>query len=323
MRFERGADHSKNIVIHHADVSGNYRLEIVGMGSDTMDLKIQAPDFGGNLVNKNTYLAVPITPSTKSQLDISTTGENALDIDSNGDGVYEEQRPPDVSQPTTVDFTPPARMTDLAVTGVSSGTAVLSWTSTGDDGNQGNAAKFELRYATSPITEENWDYAMPAGQVPDPQAPGTLQSATVHGLNAGTSYYFAIRARDDAWQQSPLSNVVAATTQIPSLAWARQRIYWAGWEDYQNRQLSIDYKLSNIGTGLAVGSAIAASICNPDTVYVTTPLPLTVGDLYPGSYNAVALKYFVPATVGSFTTTTYANCADDAGRLYWYPGPLP
>jgi hypothetical protein len=37
----------------------------------------------------------------------------------------------------------------------------------------------------------------------------------------------------------------------------------------------------------------------------------------------VTLKYYVPAGTGSFTTTTYASCRDDAGREYWFPGPLP
>jgi hypothetical protein len=54
-----------------------------------------------------------------------------------------------------------------------------------------------------------------------------------------------------------------------------QRIYWASWADYQNRQLSIDYSLGNNGTGMALQPTIQTSICTPDTVYTVTPLPLT------------------------------------------------
>ena len=117
------------------------------------------------------------------------------------------------------------------------------------------------------------------------------------------------------------TRVSAAT--IPQLSWTMKKIYWASWDDYQNRQLSIDYNLGNNGTGTAISPTIAASICSPTSVNVTTPLPMTVADLSPNASVPVTLKYYVPASVGSFTVTTYANCQDDAGRTYWFPGALP
>ena len=68
---------------------------------------------------------MPVATALKSQLQIDTSGDKALLIDRNGDGVYEEQRPPDVCLVQAVDFTAPARINDLAVTNVSSGTATL------------------------------------------------------------------------------------------------------------------------------------------------------------------------------------------------------
>jgi hypothetical protein len=47
----------------------------------------------------------------------------------------------------------------LAVTNASSGTATLTFTSPGDDGNAGAAQYCDLRYSASPITEENWKVA--------------------------------------------------------------------------------------------------------------------------------------------------------------------
>jgi len=70
-------------------------------------------------------------------------------------------------------------------------------------------------------------------------------------------------------------------------------------------------------------STIQASLCVPDTVYTVTSLPLVAGDIQPGANSIVTIKYYISANVGSFTTTTYASCLDDAGREYRFPGPLP
>jgi len=113
------------------------------------------------------------------------------------------------------------------------------------------------------------------------------------------------------------------TTTIPSLNWTKLRVYWASWADYQNRQLSIDYRMGNAGTGIAIASTVQASLCTPSTVFTVTALPLLVGDIQPGTNRTVTLKYFVPTNVGSFMTTTYATCSDDVGRTYWFPGPIP
>ncbi|MBE0428692.1 MAG: hypothetical protein IBX61_02335 [Thermoleophilia bacterium] len=69
--------------------------------------------------------------------------------------------------------------------------------------------------------------------------------------------------------------------------------------------------------------AVQASFCMPDTVYTVSVLPLLVGDMEPGANSDVTLKYYVPPNVGGFNATTYATCSDDAGREYWFPGPLP
>lgn len=148
-------------------------------------------------------------------------------------------------------------------------------------------------------------------------------TATATALNAGATYFFALKSEDEALLSSGLSNQATATTTIPQLSWSMKKIYWASWDDYQNRQLSIDYDLGNTGTATAISPTIAASICNPTSVYATTPLPLALADLNPVALIPMTLKYFVPTSVGSFTTTTYAHCQDDVGRTYWFPGPLP
>ena len=87
-------------------------------------------------------------------------------------------------------------------------TLMLVWTAPGDDGNVGTAASYEVRMSSSPITAGNWASASLVSGVPSPLTAGTRQSFVVRGLTRGTTYYFAIKATDDANNVAPISNVV-------------------------------------------------------------------------------------------------------------------
>jgi len=93
-----------------------------------------------------------------------------------------------------------------------SNSVTLSWTTPGDDSLTGTASQFDLRYSTTPITAANFLNALRWASMPAPSAPGTHQSVTVTGLNAATTYYFAIKTADDVPNWSLISNVVSKTT---------------------------------------------------------------------------------------------------------------
>lgn len=84
----------------------------------------------------------------------------------------------------------------------------LRWTAVGDDSLAGLAAAYELRMSDSPITPSNWSTATVLSGLPVPLASGTPQQVTVHGLTAGSTYYFALRVRDESGNWSGVSNVV-------------------------------------------------------------------------------------------------------------------
>jgi hypothetical protein len=310
-------------MVHGGDASAGYKVVLEGTGEGTFDLTVGSPNRSSNTSDTVDFVDVPVTSATRVELAMAPGTDYALQIDNEGDGLLDEQRLPDSVTRYDIDLTPPSNVTDLAVTDVSSGTATLSFTAPGDDAGAGTAQYYDIRYATVPITKENWKEAEPVETIPLPQPAGSTETLTVTGLEAGTTYYFALKAKDEVLQTSTLSNVAQATTTKPSLTWARQRVYWSSWADYSNRHLSIEYRMSNVGTGTAIDPTVQASLCIPASVYIATQLPLGVAsNLSPGASTSVTLKYFVPTTVYSFTTTTYANCKDDAGRLYWFPVPM-
>ncbi|MHB8793409.1 MAG: fibronectin type III domain-containing protein [Thermoleophilia bacterium] len=315
--------HRKTIMVHGGDASADYKVVLEGTGEGTFDLTIGSPDRSSNTSETVDYVDVPVTSATRVEMTPALSTDYALQIDREGDGLVDEQRLPNSVIRYDIDLTAPSNVTDLAVTDVSSGTAMLSFTAPGDDAGAGTAQYYDVRYATVPITEENWKEAEPVETIPLPHPAGSTESLTFAGLEAGTTYYFALKAKDEVLQTSGLSNVAQATTSKPSLTWARQRVYWANWADYSNRHLSIEYRMSNVGTGTAIDPTVQASFCTPASVYIVTQLPLgVVSNLSPGASASVTLKYFVPTTVYNFTTSTYANSIDDVGRLYWFPAPM-
>ncbi|MBU4338502.1 hypothetical protein KKD57_02990, partial [Patescibacteria group bacterium] len=112
----------------------------------------------------------------------------------------------------TIDTIAPASITNLAVSSVMPDSAILIWTATGDDAKIGAAFSYDLRYSTSSINAANWPSAIQINNEPAPEVAGTNQTITITGLNSGTTYYFAIKASDEAANVSAMSNVPSAIT---------------------------------------------------------------------------------------------------------------
>ena len=62
----------------------------------------------------------------------------------------------------------PAAVSDLSVSGATGTGASASWTATGDDGNTGTAASYDLRISEAPIDEDNFSSPRPCRASPPP-----------------------------------------------------------------------------------------------------------------------------------------------------------
>jgi hypothetical protein len=111
---------------------------------------------------------------------------------------------------TQVDFTPPAVIDDLRASGVDSSTILLHWTAPGDDGVQGRASTYEVRFTRT--NGERWDRMQPVAGVPAPAPAGSRDSVFVGGLASLTTHHFRIRTGDEVPNWSEPSDQVSATT---------------------------------------------------------------------------------------------------------------
>jgi len=117
-----------------------------------------------------------------------------------------------VSSATLVDTFPPGPVADLAAGFATMVGVDLTWTAPGDDGGEGQASEYDLRYALTPITEENWDEALRVEGVPAPRSAGSPESFTVGDLEPGETYSLALKAIDRAGNGAVLSTVVNRRT---------------------------------------------------------------------------------------------------------------
>jgi len=113
---------------------------------------------------------------------------------------------------SVADQEPPGRVTDLRAGLVTMRSVVLTWTAPGDDGAVGRALAYDLRYSEDPITDETWESALPALDLPAPAASGAAEEHVIGDLESGRTYYFAVKAIDAAGNIAELSNVLERVT---------------------------------------------------------------------------------------------------------------
>jgi hypothetical protein len=114
------------------------------------------------------------------------------------------------------DLLVPGNVTDFTASqGTANGSIELSWTAPADDAGEdasGAVASYWVKYSTAPFT--SWsDGTLVGAGMPIPTTPGTTQTMTVVGLQPGTQYYFAIRARDEHSNFSADHATASATTK--------------------------------------------------------------------------------------------------------------
>lgn len=115
------------------------------------------------------------------------------------------------NQATTPDTTPPADIANFSASNITQTSAKLNWTASGDDGQTGIAAGYDIRYSTSPITGASWASAAQVSGEPNPSLSGSEDYVSV-GLAPSTTYYFAVKTFDEAGNISGLSNIISFIT---------------------------------------------------------------------------------------------------------------
>jgi hypothetical protein len=115
------------------------------------------------------------------------------------------------------DTTAPAAAADLSAFTLSDTQIRLTWTAPGDDGATGTATAYDLRRSSSAITSDAlFTAATAVTGLSAPQGAGSSEQFVVTGLSPSTTYYFALKTRDEVPNWAALSNSPSAITQTSS-----------------------------------------------------------------------------------------------------------
>jgi hypothetical protein len=118
--------------------------------------------------------------------------------------------------PTTIidpiDTIPPAAISNLQARNPGVYSINLIWTAPGDDGLEGTAESYDIRYSVEQITDLSWDDALQYEGEPSPKIAGMPEAVTISGLDEISTYFFAVKTTDEAGNTSGLSNSASQTT---------------------------------------------------------------------------------------------------------------
>lgn len=91
---------------------------------------------------------------------------------------------------------------------------VLRWTAPGDDGFDGRATRYDIRYSTRPLTAATFNSAKAAPAMPAPKPAGSMEACILGGLASDSIYYIAMKTVDEAGNWSAMSNVVVYRAKV-------------------------------------------------------------------------------------------------------------
>ncbi len=198
----------------------------------------------------------------------------------------------------------------------STDTVTLTWTAPGDDGNTGQATRYDIRYANQLITEANWSSATVVANPPTPKTAGQSETFVVSGLQPDTTYYFALKTYDEVNNPSALSNIATKRTAAASLLTCYESWQCSGWSTCSNNRQTRTCTDAN-ACGTTVNRPLLTYDCSTGT---TPPADPTVTLRYPIA-SGTSFYAFATTTRGGFPVSS-GNVADsDDAEIVVGTGP--
>jgi Tol biopolymer transport system component/predicted Fe-S protein YdhL (DUF1289 family) len=227
-----------------------------------------------------------------------------------------------VASTEVIDIVSPSAITNLLAGSAGETSVNLTWTAPGNDGADGTAAAYDMRYSLDALNAENWENATAADGLPAPRPSGAPEAFVLDGLQGSRTYYIGIRSRDEGSNWSAISNIVTAapgTNPLVRLTYSTVRPYGADYPAWSPDGRTIafsayweprqDYLRAQIYTMPAAGGepvqmtqiddGAYAPAWSPDgtkfafialrEVYPNTLQELSVMTTSPGSQHAVLL----------------------------------
>ncbi|OGS47403.1 MAG: hypothetical protein A2539_07560, partial [Elusimicrobia bacterium RIFOXYD2_FULL_34_15] len=180
----------------------------------------------------------------------------------------------------------PNQITTLSAVTITSTTIVLNWIAPGDDNEIGTATTYDIRYTTQTtgITANSWASAMEVTGEPILQVSGCTETFTLTGLTENTIYYIAIKAVDDAENNSELSYILTQRTNPIPQSGIPNSVSLLAATQLNNNSIQLNWQISTSSDVasyriyIATGD-IAMDYTSPSYVVVSTQTQIAITGL--------------------------------------------
>ena len=190
----------------------------------------------------------------------------------------------------------PSQVTDLqAMPGANPGEIILTWTAPGEDGDYVKAASYTVRYALSSFTESEFDSKTLLVQNWWPQDRYKRETKIITGLTPGVTYYFALKATNDTYDTSKMSNIASAWAQRVSTTPSYVKV--CGYIKNKYDQPVAGTEVELISSTVSLQRAIADN--NGYYEFILYP-----ASIYVGSFNLKCSSSVYETTIDTVTITS-------------------
>jgi hypothetical protein len=219
---------------HHFTTYEPAKFQFIRLETDTLNLDSLTSSVYGNTIEVKYLGFIPeVSPDTCSSSLLNTyklytliftpqySGNKSSDVELNGSSSFFIFSSCDSVQGRIYSYAqlveddlPPSKVIDLSIGYEGSDHVSLSWTAPGNDGNQGTAFRYDIRYSTNPVGADTtawWEAADTVANEPAPAPAGTGQQFTVGELTPHSTYYFALKTADEVPNWSGISNIASGT----------------------------------------------------------------------------------------------------------------
>jgi hypothetical protein len=171
------------------------------------------------------------------------------------------------------------------------GSLALQWVAPGDDGVNGTASAYDVRYGYRWIDESNWNDATPIAAAVEPKAAGQPVTLIVTVPTPNRNYAFALKAADE----------------VPH------------WSDVSNNALGLGYQsyLFTLPDIVQAGGNLTAVYRAPGGVRVRAEM--SAGCIHPcGQGQVILASSVLPEGIYTLTYDFYRPDEDDYWPSGWY-----
>jgi hypothetical protein len=170
------------------------------------------------------------------------------------------------------DLVAPSAVSDFALVEVSDTFAEVQFTASGDDGDNGTAVGYDLRFSNEMLTNDNWETAVQINGEPRPQSAGSVERFVVRGFSPNESYFVALRVIDNVGLASAISNNIELLTTSSGLVYGP--LSFPVQELVAGEQAELTLSLENVGNAdLAVSlDSTSSNLPSVESFFNESPL---------------------------------------------------